>query len=142
MTTQETPETDKVTKETSAGKVPMSKFEKLISIILAALIGVAVVAVAMLIIAKGLQYGGSAGGIIYLVVFVVAGGFSYKYSQKLVAKFVWLRWPVLIALVIGVIYFAITLKNEGGDPSIAVIVTLLPIVFLYTILPNGTKPAK
>jgi hypothetical protein len=137
MTTQDTPETVKA----GSGKVSLSKFDKLIAIILAAVIGVAAVALAMLILAAGLHIGGEIA-IVYLVILVAVGAISFKYSQQLVVKFAWLRWPVLAVLLIGGGIAEISSERSGAEPGIVAFIIVIVIVFLYTILPGGTNPAK
>jgi len=138
MTTQETPETDKVTKGPSSGKVPISKFDKLISVVLAALVGVAAVAIALLIIAKGLGIGG--GGIIYGLILIGVGWASYGFCIKLVKRIVWVRWPVIVLLIIGIAYLSINYKSIGfEDPIVPIILVILPIALLYMFIPDTSK---
>jgi len=119
----------------------MNKLDRIVAIILAALIGCAAVALALLIVAKGLGIGG--GGILYVVVLLGAGGGSYGFCMKLVKRIVWVRWPVIALVVIGIAYLSINYKNLGfEDPFVPIILVILPIAFLYMFIPDTSKSVE
>src|SRR5512133_374424 len=97
----------------------MNKLDRILAIILAALIGCAAVALSLLIVAKGLGIGGA--GIIYVLILIGAGGGSYGFCIKLVKSIVWIRWPIIVLLVIGIAYSSINYKSIGfEDPYVPI----------------------
>jgi hypothetical protein len=116
----------------------MNKLDKTVAVILAAIAGCAAMALALLIVAKGLGIGG--GGIIYVVVLLGVGGACYKSCVKFVQRFSWIRWPVLAIVLIGIAYLSINYKHLGfEDPIVPIIIVIIPIACLYMFLPNTTK---